>query len=188
VLTAAEQPRVGARWVNAHGMANTPEYKAWEDMKQRCADPRKYPYHAGKGIAVCPEWAESFESFFSYIGLRPSPFHSLDRFPNREGNYEPNNVRWATISEQNSNTSRNVYLEHDGLRMTIAQWTRHLGWERGRIQGRLKKGWSVADTLTRPLPQRGKCTLCEKPMNARGLCGAHYSHWRAGRLSVPTAI
>jgi hypothetical protein len=87
-----------------HGLSKTPEYAAWWAMRERCQNPEHpaYEHYGGRGISVCKEWAESFETFFAYVGRRPSDEHSLDRI-NNDGNYEPGNVRWATIDVQNSN-------------------------------------------------------------------------------------
>lgn len=87
-----------------HGMKNTITYRSWGAMIQRCTNPNNpgYAAYGGKGIAVHPAW-RSFVSFLEDMGERPSLEHSLDRYPNRRGNYEPGNCRWATRSEQNSN-------------------------------------------------------------------------------------
>lgn len=55
------------------------------------------------GITVCERWRDSFENFLADMGERPSKAHSIDRFPNRDGNYEPGNCRWATAIEQSRN-------------------------------------------------------------------------------------
>lgn len=83
----------------------SPEYMAWTSMKQRCLNPRhkSYARYGGRGISVCREWADSFETFYRHIGPRPGPGYSLDRYPDNTGNYEPGNVRWATWQEQNQN-------------------------------------------------------------------------------------
>jgi hypothetical protein len=90
-----------------HGEAAqiTPEYMAWASMKSRCYNSKgkKYALYGGRGINICDRWRESFEAFLDDIGRRPSPNHSIDRYPNGDGNYEPGNVRWATYSEQNAN-------------------------------------------------------------------------------------
>lgn len=91
-----------------HGHSQrTPEYNVWSSMIQRCENENSeyYEYYGGRGIAVCSSW-HTFVNFLSYlkatIGLRPSSDHSIDRI-NNDGNYEPGNVRWSTIQEQNIN-------------------------------------------------------------------------------------
>jgi hypothetical protein len=81
-----------------------PEYAAWNGMLHRCFNPqcRDYPSYGGRGITVCLEWRQSFPAFLRSVGPRPSDQHSIDRI-NNNGSYEPDNVRWATKSQQNSN-------------------------------------------------------------------------------------
>jgi hypothetical protein len=83
----------------------TPEYKAWESMKRRCSNPmaQKFYLWGGRGIKVCAEWENDFAAFFTHLGARPSPKHSLDRYPDNDGDYEPGNVRWATAKQQRNN-------------------------------------------------------------------------------------
>lgn len=87
-----------------HGQSRTPEYRAWARMIHRCyhSGDIKYPLYGGRGIRVCDRWLNSFETFASDMGPRPSSGHSLDR-KNSDGMYEPSNCRWATLSEQNKN-------------------------------------------------------------------------------------
>ena len=82
----------------------TPEYNSWAQMKTRCLNPndKRYSDWGGRGITVCKEWIESFESFLAHIGNKPSQKHSIDLIDNN-GNYEPGNVRWATAKEQAQN-------------------------------------------------------------------------------------
>lgn len=72
-------------------------------MMQRCFQPtnNRYQDWGGRGITVCERW-RSFENFLEDMGERPLGM-TLDRFPNRTGNYEPGNCRWATITQQNLN-------------------------------------------------------------------------------------
>jgi len=81
-----------------HGMRKEPEYRVWVGMKDRCYNPRnpQWMRWGGRGIKVCDEWRDDFMAFFRYVGKRPSAKHSIDRWPNNDGNYEPGNVRWAT--------------------------------------------------------------------------------------------
>lgn len=89
--------------------AKTPEYTAWLGMKQRCyyTKHRAYAYYGGRGIRVCKRWLHSFEKFLADVGPRPSSRHSLDRYPNQNGNYQPSNVRWATKKQQQNNMRSN---------------------------------------------------------------------------------
>lgn len=90
--------------MRTHGMSNTPEYKAWFEMKRRCYNKNRkgYKNYGGRGIKVCDRWLESFENFYEDMGDRPSPNHSLDRI-DVNGNYEPSNCKWSDRTEQNYN-------------------------------------------------------------------------------------
>ena len=85
-----------------------------------------YPNYGGRGISVCREWRDSFECFLLCVGARPTSKHSIDRFPNNDGNYEPGNVRWATKTEQDRNVRRNRWIEWDGRKMIVADWAKEL--------------------------------------------------------------
>lgn len=126
------------------------EWSAWDHMKRRCGNPNdaSYKWHGAKGITVCDRWLHSFENFLQDVGLAPSPKHSLDRFPNQKGNYEPGNVRWATAKEQANNMSSNRIIEAFGQKRTVSQWGEVLGLNKGTIHTRLKLGWSDQDALS----------------------------------------
>lgn len=76
-------------------------------MKTRCSNPNvdNYKHYGGRGVTVCERWLHSFESFLADMGKKPSPQHSIDRI-NNDGNYEPDNCRWATKLEQIHNRVR----------------------------------------------------------------------------------
>lgn len=112
-----------------HGMTDSPEFKIWTGILTRCYNPeaKSFDHYGGAGITMCEEWKSSFQAFLFAVGLRPSPVHSIDRFPNRDGNYEPGNVRWATPEEQANNKRNNVRVWFAGQRLPIQVWARLLG-------------------------------------------------------------
>lgn len=95
-----------------HGMRYTTEYRIWVGMKNRCLNPKSKDYHryGGKGVDVCLLWQNSFEEFYAYVGKRPQD-KTLDRINNKLG-YQPGNVRWASLQEQqrNRSSSKNWFI------------------------------------------------------------------------------
>ncbi len=83
------------------------------------------------------------------MGPKPSPQHTLDRIDS-DGDYTPENCRWATKMEQNQNTSQNIHITFNGETLCIAEWSRRTGLGRNSIMYRLAKGWSVEKILTTP--------------------------------------
>lgn len=112
-----------------HGLSALPEFRAWEGMKARCNNPKAPGYHryGGRGIAVCAAWLHDFQGFFAYVGPRPTAAHSIDRWPDNDGDYEPGNVRWATRSEQNRNRRGNRLIEAFGITLTLVEWSNMTG-------------------------------------------------------------
>lgn len=88
----------------SHGLSQTRTYEAWKHMIQRCTNPhaKHFSYYGGRGITVCERWLSSFENFLADMGERP-PGLTLDRYPDNDGNYEPDNCRWATWTQQAAN-------------------------------------------------------------------------------------
>ena len=98
-----------------HGLTNTRLYHIWRTMKARCTDPnsQKFSSYGARGIKVCSEWLNSFETFYEWAMANGySEELSLDRKDN-DGNYCPENCRWATRKEQANNTRTNRYLEYN---------------------------------------------------------------------------
>ncbi len=92
-----------------HGFTRTPTYRAWRALLRRCFNPKDKTYadYGGRGITVCDRWnprkGGSFRNFLADVGSKPPGKDALDRYPNNDGNYEPQNVRWASWSESNKN-------------------------------------------------------------------------------------
>lgn len=82
----------------------SPEYRAWQKVKNRCPNPRgqDYAYYGGRGITMPPAWADSFSAFLADVGRRPAAELTLDRIDGNQG-YVPGNVRWATREMQARN-------------------------------------------------------------------------------------
>lgn len=130
-----------------HGMSRAAGYGSWGAMWTRCSDPRnaEYPRYGGRGISVCEQWRDA-ATFFEDMGPRPSRGHSLDRIDN-DGHYEPGNVRWATLRQQNRNKRSNRWIEFRGERLVISDMAIKYGIELETLRCRLARGWTIANAL-----------------------------------------
>lgn len=123
---------------------NSREYTTWRHMRERCLDPycKNYDNYGGRGITICERWLnqeDGFNQFYKDMGPRPSDKHSIDRI-DVNGNYEPNNCRWATNIEQQRN-KRNTIRVNEGKPLidlceeldvdyqSIRHRTQRLGWD-----------------------------------------------------------
>jgi hypothetical protein len=148
--------------LRTHGACETPEYRVWRSMRERCRL-RPHPRYGGRGINVCDRWFNSFADFIADIGPRPTPKHTLERI-NGEGHYEPSNCKWATWIEQNNNKSGIRKVTINGQADTIANWCRRLGINRDTVSNRIHNlGWSYEDALTKPVKSRQAPCKCSQP-------------------------
>lgn len=133
-----------------HGLVNTPEYRAWSNMLQRCYNENnpEFKRYGARGICVCKPWRESFMNFYNHVGPRPSDSHSLDREDN-DGHYEPGNCRWATLLEQANNKRTNVKHVYDGEELSITEISRRTGVNDQLIRQRLGRGKTLEESLTK---------------------------------------
>lgn len=132
-----------------HGKSHTTEHNIWLGMKNRCLNPQEpaFKNYGGRGISVCDRWLNSFEAFYADMGPRPSKNHSLDRFPNNNGDYDPGNTRWATRQEQALNTRTTVYHEYEGIRRTQHEWANILGVKSDNISNHIRRGKTFSQTV-----------------------------------------
>lgn len=126
----------------------TAGYHSWQAMIRHCESKtqHQYPNYGGRGIKVCTRWRDSFEAFIQDMGPRPSKQHSIERIDNN-GDYTPENCRWATPKEQLNNTRVNRRLTCNGRTETLTEWAKILGITPTTLAGRLKK-MSVKKALT----------------------------------------
>ena len=125
-------------------------------MKNRCNNPNAYNYknYGGRGITICQEWEEfiPFREWANNNGYADNL--TIDRI-DVNGNYCPENCRWADIKTQNNNTTRNRLLTAFGETMNVAQWSEKVGIKRGVIYNRIDTyQWDVEKALTTPVEQR----------------------------------
>ena len=120
-------------------------------MKQRCTNTRNKNFkdYGGRGITVCKRWVNDFAAFYADMGPRPTPKHTIER-KNNNGNYEPDNCRWATRKEQSANQRpRLPLIEYDGHLKTLTAHAADHGKSIQLIYFRMKKkGMSLHDALT----------------------------------------
>ena len=131
-----------------HGKSNTPTYHVWENMWQRCTNPKgdRYNRYGGRGITVCDDWA-SFESFIFDMGPRPSDKHSIERLDN-DGGYSKRNCIWALAAQQSVNRSNNRFITFQGRTECIAMWAKMTMIPVSTLFARLNSGWSIEEALT----------------------------------------
>lgn len=155
----------------SHGEARhgkrTKEYMAWSALKARCYNKKcpEYRFYGAKGIKVCDRWLNSFENFLADVGRAPSKDHSLDRYPNQMGNYEPSNCRWAVEKEQHRNKSSNKIFTINGVSKCVSAWAEHFGVDYRMVINRLYNGWSFEDAFFAPLVD------CNKPVVKLSMAG-----------------
>lgn len=125
-------------------------YCSWSNIIQRCTNSRNkdYHYYGGRGITVCEQWRK-FENFLKDMGQKPTDKHQIDRIDNN-GSYCPANCRWTT-SKINCRNRKNNHLEtYNGETKTLAEWAEEFEISYDMIRLRLKRGWSIKESLTTP--------------------------------------
>lgn len=125
-------------------------YQTWLDMRQRCQNPNaaQFRNYGARGITVCSRWS-SFTNFFEDMGPRPMG-SSLDRI-NNDGDYSPENCRWAARKQQRINQRGCVLIPAFGQSLTATDWSSRTGLHRDTIIHRIRKGISpeIALSLTK---------------------------------------
>lgn len=132
-----------------HGQTETRLYKAWESMRQRCNNPKKdhYKDYGGRGISVCEEWDRSFSSFCDWAMSHGYGENlTLDRI-DADGNYCPENCRWATVKEQQNNRRNNHLLTYKNETHSMMEWSEILGVDYCALKRKIRKGVSTEEAF-----------------------------------------
>ncbi len=135
-----------------HGARNSRTYHIWKHIRQRCMNPKdsRYSDYGGRGIKVCPRWG-SYLNFLTDMGEAPTGM-SIDRKDNN-GNYCPENCRWATPVEQANNSRKNVRVTIGGETRTLAEWCRLTGAKYKTVWARIHDGVPAQSVLNAPIAE-----------------------------------
>lgn len=141
--------------LSLHGNHAHPLYSRWYAMVARCTNPKTAAWsnYGGRGIKVCARWF-SFENFAADMGS-PAPGLTLDRI-DVNGDYEPNNCRWASMAEQNQNRRTNRVLTWNGKSQALCAWAKERSISVYALRHRLAIGWGLERALTEPVAPRRK--------------------------------
>lgn len=133
-----------------HGCYRDRLYKIWAGIKGRCFNPKNTAFkdYGGRGITLCEEWHDFkvFKEWANRSGYRDDL--TIER-KDVNGNYEPSNCTWASVSDQRRNTTRVPGLIFKGERKTLRQWASICGISISTLCYRLKHGWSIERALKR---------------------------------------
>lgn len=136
-----------------HGMYQTRRYTIWTDMKQRCYNPKSIVYknYGGRGIRICDAWKDSFIQFYNDTKKGYTDSLTIERI-NNDGNYCPENCRWATRQEQLLNSRHIKHITIGTVTRTLSEWLEIYGISRGTYSQRVcSYKWTPVEALTKPV-------------------------------------
>lgn len=135
-----------------HGRSYDKTYRVWRSMKLRCGNPkdRQFKNYGARGIKVCERWLHSYANFMADMGPRPEGL-TLDR-KNNNGNYEPDNCRWATTKEQGRNMRKTRKVNYQGKEISFQDFVEQVEMNEKTLYIRIfKKGWDVERAVNTPV-------------------------------------
>lgn len=127
-------------------------YHIWFDMKRRCYQKhnKRWEKYGGRGIKVCPEWLNDFQAFFNWSMTNGYADNlTIDRI-HMDGDYSPENCRWADNFQQANNRSNNHYITYHGETKTMMEWSKVLNVNYSALRRRINAGWDVEKAFERP--------------------------------------
>ena len=145
-----EQDKINLTANHKHKMSGTRIYETWQDMKRRCYNKQnaRYDRYGGRGITVCDEWLNNFQSFYDWaISNGYSDDLTIDRIDN-DGNYEPSNCRWSTAKEQCNNRGSNINITIGNATKSLMCWCEIFNVDYKKVYARYKRnGYEGIDRL-----------------------------------------
>lgn len=133
-----------------HDLEKHPLYNTWKNMKKRCnyLNTSEYENYGGRGISVCEEWSNSFQNFYNWaISNGWSKGLTIDRI-DTNGNYCPENCRWANVETQMNNMTKNHYIEYNEDTYTLSTLSKHLNIPYNIVRYRLSNcKWTVEQLI-----------------------------------------
>lgn len=135
-----------------HGRSGERLHRIWCTMRQRCYNPQSHGYnnYGGRGISVCEEWLNSFQAFYDWAMANGYADNlTIDRIE-ANGNYCPENCRWADMKKQQNNRRNNRTVQYGEHEYTIAELASKLSVPYATLRGRINKGWDQADWGIKP--------------------------------------
>lgn len=137
-----------------HGYSQTPQYRVWKAMRERCSNPnyRYYDRYGGRGIKVCERW-NNYTLFLEDMGIRPLN-GTIERVDN-DGDYELSNCRWASRAEQSQNKSNNFQIEYKGRVQNLSEWAVELNMSVSTLHSRLTRAnLSIEEAFNEPIRRK----------------------------------
>lgn len=145
-----EQKKRASAANTKHGLEKQPLYCTWKNMKKRCNNPNatEYKNYGGRGISVCEEWSKDFQNFYDWaINNGWTKELTIDRI-DTNGNYCPENCRWADVKTQMNNMTKNHYIEYNGDTYTLSTLSEHLNIPYNIVRYRLSNcKWTVEQLI-----------------------------------------
>lgn len=145
---------IGNKHNLVHGLSHSRIYNTYHSMKQRCYNPSHKSYHnyGGRGIKVCEEWLNDFQAFYDWsMSHGYSDDLTIDRKDNN-GNYCPENCRWATYKEQSNNVRTNHIITYKDETHTLKEWSEILNINHNTLYRRINgMKWSIERAFETPV-------------------------------------
>lgn len=138
-----------AKRIYTKEQSESPLYHVWSSMKARCLRTTDHSYknYGARGITICEEWLNSYVAFYEWsIANGYQQGLSIDRI-DVNGDYCPENCRWANNSMQSRNKRNNIYIEHNGESKILTDWAKGMDISKSGLAKRINAGWDIEEAL-----------------------------------------